>query len=315
MSKTTWIITDGKKGTENQCLGLASSLGLTPTVFQIKARFPWSLLPPIFWFFPLIGIKGLPKKEPWPQVLIAASRSASAVAAKIRQLSQGKTLTIFLQNPHLSPEKFDIVIAPSHDQLKGPNVIETLGCLHPVTPKILEQAYKEHDSLLGAMNPKKVAILLGGKTRHYQMPVPLLETYATQLRLLAEKNPISYMLTASRRTETKCLEAFRKGLGETLKFIWDEKGPNPYLGILAHADIILVTADSVSMISEAIATGKPVYILTLKGFSKKLGRFHKDLLEKGIIRFFEGSLESWSYKIPLQTKDIIGRIKALGSHY
>lgn len=314
MSKTTWIITDGKKGTENQCLGLASALGLTPIVFQIKPRFPWSILPPIFWLFPLSGIKGLQKEMPWPEVLIAASRTAAAVAAKIRQLSHGKTLTIFLQNPHLSPDKFDILISPSHDQLKGTNVIETLGCLHPVTPKILEQAYQEHASLLETISPTKVAVLLGGKTRHYKMPAPLLEKYGNQLRLLSEKKPISYMVTSSRRTEKKCVDAFIKGLGNALKFLWDETGPNPYFGILAHADIILVTADSVSMISEAIATGKPVYILPLKGFSKKLDRFHKDLLEKGIIRIFEGSFDFWSYRIPPQTKDIVNHIKTLGLH-
>ncbi|MBI4031474.1 MAG: mitochondrial fission ELM1 family protein, partial [Proteobacteria bacterium] len=70
---------------------------------------------------------------------------------------------------------------------------------------------------------------------------------------------------------------------------------NPYHGFLAWADYIIVTSDSASMISEAATTGKPVYMEYLEGGSTRFDRFHNDLLDKGMIRKFEGKLEPYSY--------------------
>lgn len=313
MEKTSWIITDGKKGTENQCLGLASALNLRPSVIQIKPKFPWSLLPPWLWLFPLQGVKGLPETGHWPDVLIAASRSAAAVAANIRRLSRGKTFTIFLQNPHLSLDKFDVVIAPSHDRLKGNNLISTLGCVHSVTPEVLSKAKQVGRVLLSKKVRKKVGILFGGKTRHYKMLPKTLKKYGHQLKKLAENSSIGYMITASRRTDQKSLDVFMKELQEVPNFLWDGNGVNPYYDILAQADILIVTADSVSMISEAISTGKPTYILPLEGSSKKLDYFHRELLEKGIVRSFDGRFEYWTYDIPCQANDLLQYINTLRS--
>ena len=312
MPQTAWILTDGKKGTENQCIGLASILGLQPIIKKITPKFPWSFLPPQFWIRPLGGITGLEGDQEWPDILIAASRSAAAVAKEIRHLSHGKTFTIFLQNPYISPKNFDAVIAPYHDRLKGSNVISTLFPFHCVTEKALDTARKEYENRLGNLSSTKVAVLLGGKTRHYQMDPETMETYGMQLRNMAKRQPMAYMVTASRRTDEKCFDTFKHGLGSTPRFIWDGTGDNPYMGFLAHADIIIVTADSVSMISEAVSTGKPVYLLELKGHSKKLGAFHKALLEKGCIRFFRGKLEKWTYSTEKNTSSVIEQLEALG---
>jgi hypothetical protein len=58
---------------------------------------------------------------------------------------------------------------------------------------------------------------------------------------------------------------------------------------------IVVTADSVNMISEAAGSGKPVYILALEGGSKKFTRFHRTMIERGIARPFDGKLAEWRY--------------------
>ena len=77
--------------------------------------------------------------------------------------------------------------------------------------------------------------------------------------------------------------------------IWDGKRKNPYFGILAHADSLIVTGDSVNMVSEAIATGKPVYIFQLSGGNSKFDLFHKRLQELDKTRIFEGQIEHWQY--------------------
>ena len=93
--------------------------------------------------------------------------------------------------------------------------------------------------------------------------------------------------------------------------IWDGAGDNPYFAYLAFADAILVTADSVSMISEAAATGKPVHILAVDGGSAKFARFHQLMQRAGVIRPFAGSLESWSYPIPDDTARAGAAVRAL----
>ncbi len=76
-------------------------------------------------------------------------------------------------------------------------------------------------------------------------------------------------------------------------FVWDGRGDNPYLGMLALADAIVVTADSVSMISEAVATEAPVMLARLPGRSRRMGLFTAALLGEGRVRPFDGRFETW----------------------
>jgi hypothetical protein len=92
-----------------------------------------------------------------------------------------------------------------------------------------------------------------------------------------------------------------------MAFIWDGSGDNPYFAMLGLADAIIVTADSVNMVSEAAATGKPVHVVPLDGGSAKFTRFHRAMAEAGITRPFRGAIESWSYRPP----DEAGRAGAL----
>ena len=96
-------------------------------------------------------------------------------------------------------------------------------------------------------------------------------------------------------------------LRPTNSFFWDNKGPNPYFAYLDLADAIIVTGDSINMISEAAATGKPLYIARLGGNGSKFSVFHQMLYDAGIARPFTGSLETWSYK-PLAEPNRVARI-------
>jgi mitochondrial fission protein ELM1 len=109
------------------------------------------------------------------------------------------------------------------------------------------------------------------------------------------------VVTPSRRTGEAGLTVLRERLAELPVAIWDGAGDNPYYAYLAIADALLVTADSVSMVSEAAATGKPVHILGLDGGDAKFARFHETMRKAGITRPFTGQIECWSYKPPYDT--------------
>ena len=102
--------------------------------------------------------------------------------------------------------------------------------------------------------------------------------------------------TPSRRTGAENEAVLRKALQGSGAVIWDGTGGNPYFGYLAHADQIVATCDSVSMVSEACATGKPVYVYDLPGGSAKFRRFHEKLRDDGITRPFTGAVIDWSYE-------------------
>jgi mitochondrial fission protein ELM1 len=93
-------------------------------------------------------------------------------------------------------------------------------------------------------------------------------------------------------------------------YFWDGTGDNPYFGFLALADYIIVTEDSVSMASEALSTGKPVYIAALEGGARRLDMFHKILQEQGYTRPFTGLLEQWNYVPPDDTQRVAQEIAA-----
>ena len=92
-------------------------------------------------------------------------------------------------------------------------------------------------------------------------------------------------------------------------WIWDGTGDNPYLGMLALAEHLVVTEDSASMISEAASTGKPVHVAAMDGGNARFDAFHALLREEGVTRPFDGTLASWSYEPVNDTPHIAAEIR------
>jgi mitochondrial fission protein ELM1 len=132
---------------------------------------------------------------------------------------------------------------------------------------------------------------------------------ASGLRRVAEDSGAGLAVTPSRRTGADNVATIRAALAGASCEIWDETGDNPYLGYLALADAIVVTSDSVNMVSEACATGKPVHVFHLPGGSRKFRRFHRAFEAAGLTRPFAGRLESWSYEPPRETERVAALIR------
>lgn len=104
------------------------------------------------------------------------------------------------------------------------------------------------------------------------------------------------MVTPSRRTPGNALTAFSRAVTDVPCNIWDGTGDNPYFAFLALADVIVVTEDSVNMVTEAAGTGEPVFVQSLKGYSTRLARFHHLMQKRGATRPFAGRMETWTYQ-------------------
>ncbi|MBT3810395.1 MAG: hypothetical protein HOF99_12920, partial [Rhodospirillaceae bacterium] len=129
--QSCWILTDGKIGMVNQCLGLARALGHDPDIKTVDLRRPWAWLPPTL--IPartsVITAGSTPLAPPWPDLLIASGRKSVAPAQAIRKASGGRTFCIQIQDPGIAVGSFDLVVAPDHDRLRGDNVVSTLGAM------------------------------------------------------------------------------------------------------------------------------------------------------------------------------------------
>ena len=297
-----WVATVEYAGMESQGIGLAEALGLAWTRKRVRPRAPWKYLPSRWWWRPLSMVATEDGcQPPWPDVLISCGWRSVALALAVRQASGGRTFTIHVQHPQISPHYFDRVVAPEHDGLRGDNVIVTQGALHRVTPARLGDAAKQFAPRLAHLPHPRVAVLVGGSNRRQQVAAAVINDLADQLLSLARNEGAGLIVTPSRRTGAANEQLLRERLREVQAQIWDGQGENPYFGYLALADALVVTGDSVSMVSEACATGKPVYVYELEGAGRRLRRFHQGLRAAGITRPFTGILEPWSYPPPDDT--------------
>jgi mitochondrial fission protein ELM1 len=180
-------------------------------------------------------------------------------------------------------------------------VLSTVGAFHPVTPEKLSQAALRWAPAFAGLPRPLVGVLIGGSNGRFVLDPPTMSEFAAQLAALAHRHGAGLAVTPSRRTGAENKAALVQALAGLPAFVWDEQVDNPYLGILALADVIVVTEDSVSMTSEALATGKPVYVVRLPGDSARLRRFQNDLIAEGYTRPFTGTLERWTYSPPEDT--------------
>ncbi len=320
---STWVVTDGTIGMEKQCLALAKMLGVTPVQKRIKIRAPWRWLPPKLWPLPLMALAKAGENSalapPWPDLVIATGRKSVAPALAIRRQSGGATYCVQLQNPGVDPKQFDLVVCPQHDQLEGTNIMSTLGAIHDVDPSQLASAKTQFAPIFEPLRRRQiVTVVIGGPNAVYDFPVAHAKRLGSQLAGLAQAHGLALAVTTSRRTPADVVAALKLALHRLPGVFWDanldanskETSPNPYLGYLAHADWILVTGDSVNMVSEAAGTGKPVYIIDLHGGSEKFKRFHTAMRSAKITRSFTGRLDEWRYDLPDDTAKVAAQIKA-----
>jgi mitochondrial fission protein ELM1 len=153
-----------------------------------------------------------------------------------------------------------------------------------------------------------VAVLIGGTSKHHRLTDEIVDDLILNLRELT-KQGYGLAITPSRRTGAKNTARLKAGLTETGAYIWDGAEPNPYFGLLAHADHILVTEESTNMVTEAGATGKPVHVIRLEGGSAKFTDFHRQMIAGEITRPFQGSLETWEYTPLNETARVASEIK------
>jgi mitochondrial fission protein ELM1 len=296
-SLISWVLTDGKAGDEFQALSVAEALGLSPQIRRVEPKAPFSWLMPWGPIDPRErpGAPASPLAPPFPDIIIASGRRAVPYLRFVKKASGGRAYTVFLKDPRTGPGTADFIWAPDYDRVRGPNVLNTLTPPHRVSAKRLETARTSPDPRLAHLPEPRVAVLVGGNSRHHTFSPQDVVRFMERLSALAASG-VGLMITASRRTPPPLREALADLARRHQAFFWDGTGENPYAALLALADFVVATADSANMIGEAAVTGKPILVFEPSGGHPKLDAFMNSLKDKGIVHAFEGRLEGKPYK-------------------
>ncbi len=310
-----WILTDGKMGMVAQARGLAEAVGLPIVEKTLRGGFPWRFLPASLWPPGVMGLS--PRSDsltpPWPRLTISCGRHGVGPALEVKRRSGGRTTAVHIQHPRIRPSRFDLVVAAAHDRLSGPNVEVTAGSVHRVTRARLDEEAGIWADRLSAIPHPRIAVLIGGNNGIYQLGKPETHAIAEALDRLAKETGGGLMVTPSRRTGDENTAILREVLSGSGRIVWDLTGENPYFGFLGSAGAVIATGDSVNMVSEAVATGKPVHILDLphNGKAAKFERFHKAMRDAGATRPFQGKLETWQVPEVDDTARAAARVRSI----
>jgi mitochondrial fission protein ELM1 len=289
MEKARILCTD-LAGLRAQAIGLVEAAGMAPDIRTLALRRPWASLSPGLWPSVRLAVGRQAFETPLPRLVVACGGAGARVAATLRGPD---VKVVAIQNPRMALQKFDLVLAARHDGITGPNVVVTRTALHRATPDRLAGEAVIWAPVFGTLNYPLVAVLLGGANGRYEFGVAEAEALAAQLANMMDKDGVGLMITPSRRTAPEALAVIRRELAPRGAWIWDGGGRNPYFGMLGLADAVIVTADSVSMVSEAVATDVPVMLVRLPGHSARIGAFMDMLVRDGRAKDFAGRLEMW----------------------
>jgi mitochondrial fission protein ELM1 len=315
---TCWGITGGSAGMAAQVKALASAIGIVPEMKNASMRAAFSWMPVKFYPGRIdkhVLAYGLTRSSermdpPWPDLVISCGRQGAMIALGLKARIKGEANTRFihLQDPHINPKYFDLMVTVDHDRLRGPNVLTTHYALHNVTPQALEWAATHFKRQFATYSKPHIAVLLGGSTHRYELDGNAMQSIIASLLQTLARTSGSLLITPSRRTGEENIELLRHAFsGNPRVYVYDMVKENPYMGLLALADEIIVTNDSNNMMSEAYATGKPIYILPLPGHtgSKPL-RFAERMIADGIARPLGSNFDEWAYEV----KDEMGPLAA-----
>jgi mitochondrial fission protein ELM1 len=241
-----WVLSVGKPGDDAQATLLADAVGWPYVVKRV-------------------GVD--PLEPPWPEVAVSFGRETELAARTLAARAAGAVRLVQLGRPHGPLAGLDLVVGlPQYELPEHPRIVRLPLPLQRVTPAAVARAAAAWTPPPGVrLDRPRIAVLVGGTTRPYVLDPPAARQLAEQVSAAARTAGGSLLVTTSRRTSPSVAETLAAALtAPSVLHRWSAGDPaNPYLAFLGLADRIVVTADSASMLADAVSTGKPVEIFSL----------------------------------------------------
>ena len=301
------LLTEGMHGMVSQVEGLAKALNLNFIHEKIELNNFWKFLPPKI--TPVKSFVFKNKINQYFNIVISCGRKSVIPSLYLKNKYKSKIINIHIQNPKVSLNNFDFVVAPEHDRITGSNVLTTKGSIHYLTK---DELTLSQNYLKSKINPEKkiVSFIIGGPNKYYSYNESVIDGIFSRVKKSFIKNNYQAIIIPSIRTPKKIIE-MAQNYFDNNQIVISNVDKKAYLSSLQLADHIIVTCDSTSMISEAALTGKPIYVAQMPAI-KKNNRF-KDFFELfeslNIIKSLGTSVEDWNYEKLDETQRISSYIK------
>ena len=302
------LLTQGMHGMISQVEGLAKALNIDFTHHTVELNNFWKIIPPKFTPISQIVYKKINQSD--FDIIISCGRKSVIPSIHLKNNSKKKVINIHVQDPKVNFNNFDFIVAPEHDSLEGQNIITTKGAIHYLTEKEIVENNDYLNSFIKKDDRKICTLILGGPTKYYNYSSTNMEIIFSNLNELLKKNNFQLVVIPSMRTPKDSIVHAVEYFGENHTII-NRVDKKAYLSALSLSEIIVVTCDSSSMISEAALTGKPIYVANIvsRKNDKRFQKFRNLFRELNIIRNLGDEEEKWNYQKLDETNRIAKIIK------
>ena len=263
-----WCLLGRKAGDNTQVRALAEELGFGFEEKLVIAR-PWELLAHLGERPTLAGIDRAASSTlapPWPDLVISAGRRNEPVARWIRQRSAGRTRLVHIGRPWAPLDEWDLVVTtPQYFLPRQANIHHNSLPLLRLAPAEVASAARELQPRIAALPRPWIAVLAGGDSGQFVFTAAKGRRLGELADSLAGRCGGSVLFTDSPRTPAAAGDALQGALqAPHMCYRWGRSaGVNPYRGLLALADAFVVTGESMSMLAEAAATARPLFIFDM----------------------------------------------------
>ena len=289
------LLTEGYHGMISQVEGLAKALQAEFQHKIVRLNWPWNFIPPKLTPISEIILKDkhyINENKSFDLVISCGRKSV--IPSAIIKKKNTNIFTIHIQDPKVNYKNFDVIIAPEHDELKGENVISSKGSIHYITQSEIEKA---KNYLVNKFhNENVVSLILGGPSKYYSFSNEELTQVFRKIKSNFISQGYKVLVIPSMRTPKRIIDLAMK---EFVKdgFVVNTVDKQAYLSALALATNIVVTCDSTSMISEASASGKPIFVAHMepKKNNYRFEKFFQLFREMGITKELGDKVDNWTY--------------------
>ncbi len=286
------LLTQGMHGMVSQVEGLAKALNLNYKHQEIKLKKFWNLIPP---FLTPTSMSVLENQFIFDsKVVISCGRKSVIPSLALKKKYKEKIFTIHIQDPKVSLDKFDLIICPEHDNIRGNNVIKTTGAIHYLSEKEIS---KENNYLkIDKENKKIIAFIIGGPNKYYTYSEKEINFLFNKIKSIFTRDKYKLVVIPSYRTPSDIIKKAFNSFGHDHMVVKDVD-KKAYLSALSISDYIVVTCDSTSMISEAAITEKPIYVAQMNTSKNNLRfqKFFSQFRQLNIIKDLTDKIDLWSY--------------------
>ena len=299
----SWIISDGTKGMENQSIALAKLLNINYEIILFKPHYLLNKFPLIGTFIPRSIIK-IDIEKPSPKFIITTGRRMAGISLFIKKNFKHPIKNIHIQDPKIPYKYFDLLLIPEHDNIVGKNIINTKGALSFIDNNKTKRIDLPIPENIKSKKKTIILALIGGDNKRYKPNNTNYYNLGLDIIRACQKINGRLIISTSRRTPVianKILHSMLKKYNVDYYF-WSGKGYNPYPSMIRLANFIIVTSDSVNMISETASLDTPLFVAYLNKEKGKISNFLENLENLKIIKKFHGELFPYN-KVKLNTNN------------